>query len=52
MNCGDTTAWMQLGQGDDIISSFAENEDMLMIDLSILGSAARWTQMNCSIPTQ
>lgn len=37
MNYGDTTAWVQFGQGYDIISDFVENDDMLMIDLSEFG---------------
>jgi Ca2+-binding RTX toxin-like protein len=37
MNYGDTTAWVQFGQGYDTISQFTENEDMLMIDLSEFG---------------
>ena len=37
MQYGNTTAWVQFGQGYDTIYGFEENADMLMIDLSEFG---------------
>lgn len=37
MTYGNTTAWVQFGQGYDTIYGFVEDADMLMIDLSEFG---------------
>lgn len=37
MDYGNTSAWLQNGQGYDIVRSFNEDEDMLFIDLSDFG---------------
>lgn len=40
MDYGNTTAWLQNGQGYDIIDQFIENEDNFFIDLSDFGLGA------------
>lgn len=40
MDYGNTTAWLQNGQGYDIVNQFIENEDNFFIDLSDFGLGA------------
>lgn len=40
MHYGNTTAWLQNGQGYDIVEQFIENEDNFFIDLSDFGLGA------------
>ena len=40
MNYGNTTAWLQNGQGYDFVDAFIENEDNFFIDLSDFGFGA------------